>query len=88
MLCGYGCESVSHVLWECPAHSNIRANLMIQLQASLWGEVVIHTLELYRSSFQKSSFIYSIRKLVMGRAYLDVVKVYVSDVWEERKYRL
>ena len=54
MLCGYECKSVSHVLLKCPAYSSIRANLVMQLQASLGGN---YSRFEARSSFEKSSFI-------------------------------
>ena len=28
MLCGDECESVLHVLWECPVHDDIRESFM------------------------------------------------------------
>ena len=28
MLCGDECESVCDVLWECPAYSTVRADLL------------------------------------------------------------
>ena len=38
MLCEDDCESVSHVLWECPAYySSNRANFVMQSEASLEG---------------------------------------------------
>ena len=38
------CESVSHVLWDCPAYASIRSALMFGVRLSL-------------DSFAKSSFI-------------------------------
>ena len=32
VLCGNECESVSHVLWECSAYSNSRADFLLKLQ--------------------------------------------------------
>ena len=29
VLCGNECESVSHVLWECSAYSNSRADFLL-----------------------------------------------------------
>ena len=31
VLCGNECESVSHVLWECSAYSNSRADFLLKL---------------------------------------------------------
>ena len=35
VLCGNECESVSHVLWECSAYSNSRADFLLKLQEKL-----------------------------------------------------
>ena len=32
LLCGDKCESVSHVLWECPVSSCLRKDFMCKLQ--------------------------------------------------------
>ena len=29
------CESVSHVLWECPPYSSLRSNFLVALQVKL-----------------------------------------------------
>ena len=34
-LCGNECESVSHVLWECPAYNSSRADFLLKLQGKL-----------------------------------------------------
>ena len=34
-LCGNGCESVSHVLWECSAYSSSRVDFLLKLQEKL-----------------------------------------------------
>ena len=36
-LCGNECESVSHVLWECSAYSNSRADFLLKIQEKLLG---------------------------------------------------
>ena len=38
-LCRGECESVVHVLWECPAYDSIRNNFMVELENLLGGEV-------------------------------------------------
>ena len=35
VLCGNECESVSHVLWECSAYCNSRADFLLKLQEKL-----------------------------------------------------
>ena len=32
LLCDAECESVSHVLWDCPAHASIRSAFMLELR--------------------------------------------------------
>ena len=34
VLCGNECESVSHVLWECSAYSNSRADFLLNYRRS------------------------------------------------------
>ena len=34
VLCGNECESVSHVLWECSAYCNSRADFLLKLRRS------------------------------------------------------
>ena len=43
---------MSHVLWECPAYSSLRSNLLVALQGVLGNE---HFQSL--DSFRKASFI-------------------------------
>ena len=39
-LCGAECESVVHVLWECPTYSNCRLTFLKKLQ-ELLGDTLI-----------------------------------------------
>ena len=39
-LCGDECENVSHVFWECSAHSSTRATFMKKLQELLKGDYI------------------------------------------------
>ena len=32
LLCDAECESVSHVLWDCPAYASIRSAFMLELR--------------------------------------------------------
>jgi len=34
-LCGDECESVVHVLWECPAYKDSREEFMVKLMSTL-----------------------------------------------------
>ena len=86
VLCDDECESVAHVLWDCPAYTSIRNNFMEELSlliGSKYSEFVSF------NSLEKTSF-------VMGSelwekncdALLSLVKRYVVDVWEARKINL
>ena len=35
LLCDAECESVSHVLWDCPANASIRSAFMLELRREL-----------------------------------------------------
>ena len=36
LLCDDECESVSHVLWDCPVYSTLRNDFLCKLQEFLW----------------------------------------------------
>ena len=86
LLCDDECESVSHVLWDCPVYNTLRNDFVCKLQ-----ELLGDGFENFESldSFEKSSF-------VLGSelweddfsSMLDLVKEYIVDVWELRKARL
>ena len=58
--------SVSHVLWECSAYSNSRADLLLKLQEKLGNRFErFDALD----SLGKSSFILYLRQRVVGRAF-------------------
>ena len=86
LLCDNECESVSHVLWECPAYSSLRDDLLVALQETL-GDEFEHFQAL--GSFEKASFVLG-SELWENRygSMLDLVKSYILDVWELRKVRL
>ena len=42
LLCDDECESVSHVLWECPAYSSLRSNFLVSLQEKLGDDGFEH----------------------------------------------
>ena len=86
MLCHSECESVSHVLWECPAYSNVRSDFLLRL-----GEVMGDKFEHFESldSFNKSSFVLgSDAWEEYSSSLLSMIKQFVLDVWELRKVRL
>ena len=85
-LCGAECESVVHVLWECPAYSNCRLTFLKKLQ-ELLGDKYIDFDSL--NYLEKTSY-------VLGSelweddfsSMLSIVKEFIVDVWETRKLRL
>ena len=85
-MCDDECESVSHVLWDCPVYNTLRNDFLCKLQ-ELLGDGFEHFDSL--DSFEKASF-------VLGSelweddfsSMLDLVKDYIVDVWGLRKARL
>ena len=80
VLCGNECESVSHVLWECSAYGNSRADFLLKLQEKLGnGFERFDGLD----SLGKSSFILGSE---LWEEHFDslllLVKDYVVDIWE------
>ena len=83
-LCGAECESVVHVLWECPACSNCRLTFLEKLQ-ELLGDKYIDFDSL--NYLEKTSY-------VLGSelweddfsSLLSIVKEFIVDVWESRLY--
>ena len=62
VLCGNECESVSHVLWECSAYSNSRADFLLKLQEKLGnGSERFDVYSLGKSSFILGSELWEIR---------------------------
>ena len=79
-LCGEECESVVHVLWECPVYDTIRSTFMGKLKNLLGG------------SFEEFSALDNVEKtgFVLGcenwnrsnfKALLSLVKNFVLSVW-------
>ena len=87
LLCGNDCESVSHVLWECPAYSSsCRSDFMTRLQEFL-GEGVQHFESL--DSQRKASFVLGSELWEEDfSSLLELVKGYVLSIWELRKAKL
>ena len=50
LLCDAECESVSHVLWDCPAYVSIRSAFMLELRREL-GDRFEHFQSLEKSSY-------------------------------------
>ena len=78
LLCDDECESVSHVLWECPANSSLRDNFLVALQGML-GDEFEHFQSL--GSFEKVSFVLG-SELWKNKCGSIHVKSYILDAWE------
>ena len=86
LLCDAECESVSHVLWDCPAYVSIRSAFMLELRREL-GDRFEHFQSLY--SFEKSSYVLGSEAWEeYSSGLLGLIKDFVLSVWEERKVRL
>ena len=75
-LCRGECESVVHVLWECPAYDSIRNNFMVELENLLGGRFgEFSTLD----NFNKASFILGFENWNRDdfKALLKLVKSFV-----------
>ena len=86
LLCENECESVSHVLWECPADGTLRNNFLVALQGML-GDEFEHFQSL--GCFEKECCMLGSESWEnKSGSMIDLVKSYVLDVWELRKVRL
>ena len=83
LLCDAECESVSPVLWDCPAYGSIRSAFMLELRREL-GDRFEHF-----QSFEKSSYVLGSEAWEeYSSGLLSLIKDFVLSVWEERKVRL
>ena len=86
LLCDAECESVSHVLWDCPVYASIRSAFMLELRRKL-GDRFEHFQSL--DSFEKSSYVLGSEAWEeYCSGLLSLIKDFVLSVWEERKFRL
>ena len=72
-LCGEECESVVHVLWECPVYDTIR-NSWKTLANLLGGSL--------------KSLVHSVLLRYDFKALLRLVKSFISLIWGTRKNKL
>ena len=61
VFCGNECESVSHVLWECSAYSNSRADFLLKLQEKLGNG--------FERFDAPRKIVFYLRQRVVGRAF-------------------
>ena len=86
VLCGDECESVVHVLWECPAYKDSREEFMIKLRSTL-GEAFKDFKAL--DNIERASFMLGCELWTENfDAMLALVKEYIIDLWEVRKAKL
>ena len=86
LFCGAERESVSHVLWDCPAYSRTRTaflqKLLMELRDSYGSFDAL-------DSQRKASFILGNKLWEQNFALrLDLVKEFIVDIWEERNSTL
>ena len=84
-LCGNECESVVHVLWECPVYDSSRHTFMGELDKLLGGGSFeeFSTLD----NFNRTDFILGCENWDRYdfKALLKLVKSFVLLVWDTRK---
>ena len=86
VLCGDECESVVHVLWECPAYKDSREEFMIKLRSTL-GEAFKYFEAL--DNIERASFVLGCELWMKDfDSILALVKEYIINLWEVRKVRL
>ena len=84
--CGDECESVVHVLWECPAYKDRREEFVIKLRSTL-GEAFKDFEAL--NNIERASFVLGCELWTENfDSMLALVKEYIIDVWEVRKVKL
>ena len=86
VLCGDECESVVHVLWECPAYKDSREEFMIKLRSTL-GDAFKDFEAL--DNIERASFVLGCELWTENfDAMLALVKEYIIDLWEVRKVKI
>ena len=83
-LCGAECQSVVHVLWECPAYSNCRLTFLKKLQELLGDKY---------SDFDSLNYLEKTSYVLVSELWQDdfsslLSMEFIVDVWESRKLRL
>ena len=85
-LCGAECESVVHVLWECPAFGSCRLMFLEKLQ-ELLGDKYSNFDSL--TNLEKTSYVLGCELWEDGFGSLrSVVKEFLVDVCESRKLKI
>ena len=85
-LCGAECESVVHVLWECPAYSSSRLIFLEKLQGILGDR---HTEFDSLNNLDKTSYVLGSEMWTEDFSYLlSAVKEFIVELWELRKLKL
>ena len=85
VFCNCDCESVEHVLWECPAYSNNRSVFINSLSKILCND--FHLM----SAFEKTRYIFD-QSIWESNGHFDHwfsnIKDFLCGVWNLRKEKL
>ena len=86
-LCGDECESVVHVLWECPAYDTIRSTFMEDLDKLLGGSFEEFSA---LNTFERTGFVLGCENWERYdfKALLRLVKSFILLIWDTRKNKL
>ena len=81
------CESVVHVLWECPEYKSIRNTFMVQLESLMGGDF-----EKFRKldNFNRADFVLGCENWdgYDFRAALQLHTNFILSIWDMRKSKL
>ena len=86
-LCGDECESVVHVLWECPAYDTFRSTFMEDLDNLLGGSFEEFSA---LNNFERTGFVLGCEnwERYYFKALLRLVKSFILLIWDTRKNKL
>ena len=86
-LCGDECESVVHVLWECPAYDTFRSTFMEDLDNLLGGSFEEFSA---LNNFERTGFVLGCENWERYdfKALLRLVKSFILLIWDTRKNKL
>ena len=86
-LCGDECESVVHVLWECPAYDTFRSTFMEDLDNLLGGSFEEFSA---LNNFERTGFVLGCENWEKYdfKALLRLVKSFILLIWDTRKNKL
>ena len=83
-LCGDECESVVHVLWECPVYDTISNTFIEDLDNLLGGSFEEFSA---LNNFERTGFVLGCERYDF-KALLRLVKSFILLIWDTRKNKL